>query len=386
MLSVLALVAVRCGIDVLEARQFEELKGRNVAVITNHTGRTIDGRSTVDVLHAAPGVRVVALFAPEHGIRGEVDSSVKDGKDEKTGLPVYSLYNLQAQGEARYKPNPEQLKGVDTIVFDIQDIGTRFYTYISTMGLAMEVASDLGIDFIVLDRPNPIGGVKFAGPVAEASFRGHTMYHPIPVRHGMTVGELAHLYKAERQLKVNLRVIWCEGWERSMWWDATGLMWVNPSPNMRSVTQALLYPGVALIEATNISVGRGTDTPFELIGAPYINGMQMSKTLNDFDLPGIRFYPIRFVPRDSKFKGEECQGVSMIVTDRERLEPVAVGAAIIRALTMHAPEWDSERLVNLVHHRAAAEAMRQQGPAASKTWEADLATFARIRAKHLHYR
>jgi len=380
------LSSVLCGIDVLERNKFDILQGQRIAIITNHTGTTADGRHLVDVLMATPGVKIVALFAPEHGIRGDVDVAVSDSKDAKTGLPIYSLYNLQEKGDARYKPKPEQLQGIDTIVFDIQDIGTRFYTYTSTMGYAMEAARDLKLRFVVLDRPNPIGGVSVEGPVAEPSFKGHTGFFPLPLRHGMTAGELARLYNGELDLGLDLTVVWAQGWRRSMWWDATGLVWTNPSPNMRSVNQATLYPGIGLIEATNISVGRGTDTPFEWIGAPYIDGRKLADAMNRKGLPGIRFYPVAFTPKESKFKGERCQGVNFIVTDREALTPVRVGCELAYELQQQCPEWQGTAVVNLMHHRAAAEAARTKGyEGVSALTSPDLKKFMSVRTRYLHY-
>jgi len=380
------LANVLFGIDIIERDAFRALAGRNVAIITNHTATTADGQHLVDLLVAAPNVKVVALFAPEHGIRGEVDAAVKDSRDPKTGLPIYSLYNLEEKGEARYKPKPSQLAGVDTIVYDIQDIGTRFYTYTSTMGYAMEVARDLKLKFVVLDRPNPIGGTRVEGPISEPEFKGHTGFFQLPLRHGMTSGELAALYNGELNMGVDLEVVWCEGWRRRMWWDELNRTWINPSPNMRSLTQALLYPGIGLIEATNLSVGRGTDTPFEWIGAPYINGPALAAAMNAKNLPGIRFYPVTFTPKESKFKGEKCQGINFIVTNRETIEPVRVGCEIANELHTRHPEWQGTAVVNLMHHRAAAEAARQGGfatvfPIASS----QLAVFLPKRAKYLHY-
>ena len=251
-----------CGVDVLARREFRELKGKRVGLVTNHTGRTRAGVPTIDLLFGAPGVELVALFSPEHGIRGEVDTQVADAKDEKTGLPIYSLY-----GKTR-KPSPEALEGVEVLVYDIQDIGTRYYTYISTLGLVLEAARENHIPVIVLDRPNPIGGEAVAGPVRDADFASFIAHHALPVRHGMTVGELARMFNAERSIGADLTVIPVEGWRRSDTFDRTGLEWTNPSPNMRSLTEAMLYPGVGLLEASNLATGRGTDTPFERLGPP----------------------------------------------------------------------------------------------------------------------
>lgn len=378
--------AVLSGVDVLERSGFQALIGRNVALITNHTGKTADGRSTVDVLFEALGGRLKALFAPEHGIRGDLDERIPDGKDPRTGLPVYSLYN-PGTGEQRYQPTSAQLEGVDTLVFDIQDIGARFYTYVGTLGYAMKAAASRGIRVVVLDRPNPIGGQKVEGPVADKERLGLTAFHPIPVRHGMTAGELAGLFKDELKLNVELQVIWCEGWRRDMWWDQTGLTWVNPSPNMRSVTQATLYPGICLVEATNVSVGRGTDTPFEWVGAPWLDGPKIANALNARNIPGVRFYPVRFRPNASKHEGVDCGGVAFLVTERDKLDAVRVGCELAHALKTAHPEWDTSCLVNLLQNSQAAATVLESGyEAAYRQWKAGLDEFVQRRKKYLHYR
>src|ERR1044072_9104086 len=251
---------------VLELDNFKPLAGMRIVLVTNHTGRNREGRQTIDVLNKAPGVKLVALFSPEHGTRGLADDKVSDTVDEKTGLPIYSLY-----GETR-RPRPEQLKHLDALVYDIQDVGARFYTYISTLGYALEEAAKAKLPVYVLDRPNPIGGVDVEGPIADADKLPVTAYHQLPLPHGMTVGELARLFNQQRKIGYDLRVIRMENWRRGMWLDATGQTWVNPSPNMRSLTEATLYPRVGLLEMTNVWVGRGTDTPFELVGAPWLDG------------------------------------------------------------------------------------------------------------------
>ncbi len=261
---------VRCGIDVLRLQEFAPLQGKRVGLVTNHTGRTIDGKATIDVLHKAKDVTLAALFSPEHGIRGMVDAEVPDSRDEATGLPIHSLY-----GKTR-KPTPESLANLDALVYDIQDIGTRFYTYISTLGLVLEAAKERGIPLIVLDRPNPLGS-DMGGPVREAKYESFIAFHPLPVVHGMTVGELARMFNSERRINADLRVIPCEGWRRSMFFNLTGLLWVNPSPNMRSPKEAELYPGIGLLEGTNLATGRGTDTPFERVGAPWIDPLRLRK-------------------------------------------------------------------------------------------------------------
>ena len=316
------------GIDVLERDGFRELAGMKIGLITNQTGINRQRRSTIDLLASASGVDLVTLFSPEHGIRGVLEEdSVDDDTDAATGLPIYSLY----QSENR-KPTRKQLAGLDALIFDIQDIGCRFYTYISTMGLAMEAAADAEVKFIVLDRINPIGGQIVDGPIRSGEGNDFVAFHDIPVQHGMTVGELARLFRAERQIEVELQVIPVEGWDPSKRLDDLGLPWINPSPNIRSVTEAMLYPGVGLIEFTNVSVGRGTATPFEQIGAPWIHEGRLVARLRKENVPGILFLPTRFTPNASVFDGEDCGGVRFLITDREKLRPLELGLALMRTL------------------------------------------------------
>lgn len=371
------------GVDVLERDRFKQFAGMRVGLVTNHTGRDRDGRQTIDVLREAPGVRLVALFSPEHGIRGALDDKVSDSTDEKTGLPVYSLY-----GETR-RPKPEQLKNLDALVFDIQDIGARFYTYISTLGNVMEEAAKARLPVYILDRPNPINGVEVEGPVADDDKLTFTSHHTIPVRHGMTIGELARLFNEERKIGCDLRVIEMEGWRRAMWLDATGQVWVNPSPNMRSLTEATLYPGVGLLETTNLSVGRGTDTPFEVIGAPWLDGRRLASYLNERRLPGVRFVPLRFTPDASVFKGEECGGVNLIVTDRAQFRPVRVGIEIAAALRrLYPAEWKVDSYLRLLAHAdTLARLKRGESPdEITRSWQPQLEEFGRRRARALIYK
>lgn len=373
---------VLTGIDVLERDGFKQLAGMRVGLVTNHTGRDRSGRATIDALHQASGLKLTALFSPEHGIRGAADEKVSDSKDEQTGLPIYSLY-----GETR-RPRPEQLKDLDAIVYDIQDIGTRFYTYISTLGYVMEEAAKAHLPVFVLDRPNPIGGVDIEGPIADAARLSFIAYHTIPVRHGMTIGELARLYNQERKIGCDLRVIQMDGWRRSMWFDETSLTWVNPSPNMRSLTEATLYPGVGLLETTNLSVGRGTDTPFEVIGAPWIDGQQLAAYLNNRRIPGVRFIPIRFTPKSSVFKNEECRGVNIIVTQRALLHPVSAGIEIAVGLRKLYPEqWKVDDYGRLLVNAAVLEGLKRGDNAESlvKSWEPGLTEFRGLRARYLLY-
>jgi uncharacterized protein YbbC (DUF1343 family) len=371
------------GIDVLKTDGFKELQGLRVGLITNHTGRDRTGKQTLDVLREAPNVKLTTLFSPEHGIRGQADEKVTDSVDEKTGLPIYSLY-----GESR-RPKPEQLKNLDALVFDIQDIGTRFYTYISTLGYAMEEASKAGIPLFVLDRPNPIGGVETEGPVADEDRLSFTAYYTLPVRHGMTVGELARLFNEQRKINCDLRVVKMENWRRGMWLDATGQTWMNPSPNMRSLTEATLYPGVGLLETTNLSVGRGTDTPFELVGAPWLDGRKLAAYLNGRNLAGVRFVPVRFTPRASVFKDQECGGVNLIVTDRARFRPVRVGLEMAVALRrLYPQDWKVDDYARLLVNADTLERVKRadEPEAIARSWQSRLDEFRRARARVLLYR
>ena len=332
--SSLCCAAVLPGIDVLSSQDFHILQHKRVGLITNHTGRNAAGASTIDTLFRAPGVRLTALFSPEHGIRGDSDDKVSSAVDAKTGLPVYSLYG------ASCRPTSEMLRNIDVLVFDIQDIGTRFYTYIGTLSLAMRAAKKAGIPFVVLDRPNPIGGEKVQGaiPVTPLPERKNgcgaiTSIHPIPTRHGMTVGELAQLFNTEYGIGCDLTVIPMLGWRRTMYYDQTGLAWINPSPNMRSLDAAILYPGPGTLETTNLSVGRGTNKAFLAYGAPWVDAEAVVKNLSMRNLPGIRFEACAFVPTAPGFsyKGTACYGVCLTVTDRERLDPVQAGLHMAQA-------------------------------------------------------
>jgi uncharacterized protein YbbC (DUF1343 family)/CubicO group peptidase (beta-lactamase class C family) len=345
---------VRLGIDVLQDRGFEPLKGKRVGLITNQTGLDSRGVPTVRILNAAADVTLHALFSPEHGFFGNLDENrIANGVEMETGLAIYSLY-----GDVR-KPTADMLSDIDVLVFDIQDIGTRFYTYISTLGETLSSAAEHGKEFIVLDRPNPINGIDVAGPMLDPNAESFVSYHPLPIRHGMTVGELAMMFRDERQLKVDLTIVPCENWDRASYWDTTGLAWVNPSPNMRSLRQAFLYPGIGFLELTNISVGRGTDTPFEIIGAPWIDAVRVANELNQMRLVGVTFVPRSFTPDASKFAGERCQGIEVLVTDRKHCEPVGVGIAIALTLQrVHGDIWDTRSLHRLLGSQAVADAIR----------------------------
>lgn len=373
---------VLAGIDVLERDGFKPLAGLRIGLITNHTGRNRAGRLTIDVLHKAPNVKLIALFSPEHGIRGLADEKVSDTRDEQTGLPIYSLY-----GESR-RPKPEQLQDLDALVYDIQDVGARFYTYITTLGYVMEEAAKAKLPVFVLDRPNPINGVDVEGPIADADKLSFTAYHKIPVRHGMTLGELARLYNDERQIGADLRVIKMDGWRRAMWFDHTNLTWVNPSPNMRSLTEATLYPGVCLLEPTNVSVGRGTDTPFEVFGAPWMDGQRLASYLNGRRIAGVRFVPVRFTPKSSVFRNEECGGVNIVITDRARFQSVITGIEIAVGLRQLFPaEWKIDSYSRLLVNAEVLQRLKRGDSAEeiARSWAPSLFNFRRSRTKYFLY-
>jgi uncharacterized protein YbbC (DUF1343 family) len=373
---------VRTGIDVLREEGFERLRGAHVGLITNATGRARDGTSTVELFAGAPDVNLVALFTPEHGLGADRDGKVASGTDERTGLPIYSLY-----GEI-FTPSAESLAGIDTLVFDIQDVGTRFYTYASTMRRAMQAARDHDLRFVVLDRPNPIDGIDVAGPVLVPTARSFVNYHALPVRHGMTVGELATMFDADDHLGVALSVVPMRGWLRSSYGDETGLPWVNPSPNLHSVDEALLYPALGLLEGSNLSVGRGTDAPFERVGAPWIDGDALASALAAEALPGVAFEAEAFTPRADRYAAQSCHGVHVTVRDRASFEPVRTGLAIARALRRLNPhDWDFRKLAGLIGDAAILQAIDAGLPLASivDTYKVDLAAFSSRREKYLLY-
>jgi len=346
--------AVLSGIDVLRRDDFRQLAGRNVGLITNQTGRDRTGASSIRLLHEAPQVNLVTLFSPEHGILGELDVAfIRNDEDAATGIRIFSLY-----GGTR-RPQGDMLAGLDTLVFDIQDIGTRFYTYISTMGEAMLAAAENDIRFVVLDRPNPINGVTVAGPVLDEGRQSFVAFHRLAVRHGMTVGELARMFRAELQLNLELEVIAIENWNRADYLDTTGLEWVNPSPNMRSLAAAILYPGTGLLETTNLSVGRGTATPFEVLGAPWLDGDVLTSKMDSLELPGILFTPVSFTPESSKFKGETCSGVRFTITDRTKFDPLRTGLELaVQLRRLHAKQWEIGAYDRLLGNRAVLEAIQ----------------------------
>ncbi len=373
---------VMTGIDVLDAEQFSPLSGLRVGLITNQSGIDSEGRRTLDLLYKAPGVKLAAIFSPEHGLFGTVDEKVASMREPSTGLPVYSLY-----GDLR-RPTGKMLKGLDALVFDIQDAGVRFYTYISTMGYAMEAAARKGIAFYVLDRPNPISAAFVQGPVMDSDLKSFTGYFPLPVRHGMTVGELAGMFNAENNMGVKLHIIKMQGYARTDWYDETGLRWINPSPNLRSLTETVLYPGVALIEGTNISVGRGTGTPFEVFGAPWIDAQKLMDYLSNRGIQGVTFAPVDFTPVNDIYKNRECHGIRIIVDDRRALDPTALGIEIVSALyRLYPRDFQLDKTLGLIGARSVVQAIKEgQDPSSVMLlWQSPLAQFLKIRSKYLLY-
>jgi uncharacterized protein YbbC (DUF1343 family)/CubicO group peptidase (beta-lactamase class C family) len=374
---------VRTGLDVLARQNFAPLAGYSVGLVTNQTGRDVSGRRAVDLLAAAPGVRLTAIFSPEHGITGDSNTEVAHGRDPITGIPVWSLYG------AVKRPSETMLKDVNLIVFDIQDVGARYYTYLTTLVYVMEEAARHRIPVIVLDRPNPITGRYVEGPLMDPDLASFTAPHPIPVRTGMTIGEFGRMAAAERKIAVSLTVIPLENWERGRWYDETGLPWVNPSPNIRSVTQALLYSGIGLLEATNLSVGRGTDSPFEVVGAPWIEPQGLAMALNDLRLPGVRFEPVTFTPTADVYARTACGGVRLVVTDREAIRPVTVGLAVARVLReRYRDQFRPEPIQNLLVNRSTIWAFLRGEPLPRVIAWAEMArtSFLNRRASYLIYR
>ena len=375
---------VLTGLDVLAKEDFAPLRGKRIGLITNHTGISRDGKRNVDLMVAA-GVKVVALFAPEHGLEGkEEQSNIPNGKDAATGLPVISLY----QGTRR-RISPEMVNGIDALVYDIQDVGARFYTYSCTMLSSMEESAKKHLPFFVLDRPNPITGVHVEGPLLDQDLQSFVGCFEMPLRHGLTFGELANMVNGERRIGADLRIIRLTGWERGDWFDATGLPWLDPSPNIRSLNAATLYPGVAMIEASrNYSVGRGTDAPFEQIGADWIDGRQLAGVLNSRFIPGIRVYPTRFTPTASNFKGQTIPGVRFVVTDRNSFDSTRFGLEVDSALERLYPgkiPWDANRFLIGNHEVIRAVKAGEDARTIVEKMQDELAAFVERRKKYLLY-
>jgi len=371
------------GIDVLEAKKFAPLVGKRVGLITNQTGIDRERRSTIDLLAHAQGVKLVALFSPEHGIRGTFDARVSSSRDDATGLPVYSLY-----GET-LRPTDAMLAGLDALVFDIQDAGVRFYTYITTMGYAMEAAAAHHVAFYVLDRPDPLGGERIEGPMLDHGRTNFVGYFPMPVRMAMTLGEMAQMFNAENKIGCDLHIIRMQNWRRRMWWSDTRLPWVNPSPNLRSPEAGILYAGLEILQAGGVSVGRGTAQPFELVGAPWIRGEELAMYLNQRAIPGVRFEPRKFTPDSGLYKGVLCEGVGVVLTDRAALQTMRMGMEISAALQKLYPgKFDAAKMIELVGNAATIEQLSAGGDPSAivASWNDDLEAFRKIRAKYLLYR
>lgn len=382
---------VRTGLDMLLEEKLDLIKGKRIGLVTNQTGITRELRSNIDALTSIKGVNLVALFAPEHGLRGceRAGKPIKSYKDPKTGITFYSLY-----GETK-KPTPQMLKNIDLLLFDIQDVGARFYTYISTLKYVLEGATECGVRVLILDRPNPITGDKVEGNVLDTAFSSFVGIAPIPIRHGMTVGELALMFNDIFSLKAEVEVLKMDGWQRNMWFDDTGLPWVAPSPNMPNLETAIVYPGICLLESTNISCGRGTTKPFLVLGAPWIDGDTLVKILNSKGLPGVKFRSTAFMPGFSKYQGERCGGIEIYVLDRDEFQPIRTGLEIIASVKKLYPEefeWQPpqngsygfDKLIGTDRVRKALD----KGVAVDRIiqeWQESLNTFKKNREKYLLY-
>src|SRR6266700_4009009 len=374
---------VQTGLDVLEAQKFAPLRGKHIGVITNHTGLDSQGRSTVDALSHATGLQVVALFSPEHGLAGRNDENVASSKDPSTGLPVYSLY-----GETR-RPTEEMLKGIDALVFDVQDAGVRFYTYTVTMAYCMEEAAKHNIAFFVLDRPNPLGGEIVEGPVLDADKTNFVGYFPMPVRYGLTIGELAQLFNGENHIGADLHVISMRNWHRNYFFESTGIKWIPPSPNLRTIKGSIVYPGIEILQSAGVSVGRGTQAPFEEFGAPWLNGDEVATSLNALRLPGLHFAGQPFIPVVGLYSGQRCGGVAIRIIDRFAVRSMRLGLEIAAILQkLYPKQFNSAKLIELVGNADTVQQL-QAGVTPEKivaSWSDSLAAFDKVRRKYFLYK
>jgi len=373
---------VQTGLDVLEAEKFAPLRGKHVGLITNHTGVDFQGRTNIELLARASGVQLVALFSPEHGIAGHADEQVASSKDPSTGLPIFSLYG------DHLRPTDDMLKGIDALVFDVQDAGVRFYTYTTTMGYCMEEAAKRGIAFYVLDRPNPMGGEIVEGPMLDPDKTAFVAYFPLPVRYGLTIGELAGLFNAENRINCDLHVIQMKNWHRNYFFASTGLRWIPPSPNLRTLKAAILYPGLEILQNAGVSVGRGTQTPFEEFGAPWMSGEDVAAELNARNLPGVHFANQPFIPVSGLYAGQRCGGVGVRVTDPAAVRSMRVGLEIASLMQKNYPKnFDATKTLLLLGNEATVQALevgtRPQEIIAS--WGPDLAAFDQTRRKYFLY-
>ena len=382
---------VLTGIDVLESQKihlpiFDGRKTR-IGLLTNQTGMDSQGQRTIDVLAKMPSVSLDAIFSPEHGVTGALDTTnVNNTKDAATGVKVYSVYGVK---DAARRPPLDVLRNLDLVVFDLQDVGGRFYTYQTTLGYFLEAAAKAGIEMWVLDRPNPVTGSFVQGPISDPGHEIFTNYFPIPLRHGMTMGELAKFYNSERGINAKLTVVPMEGWMRGDWFDSTGLPWVPLSPNMRTLTEATLYTGVGMVEGTNVSVGRGTDTPFELLGAPWIKARELAQYLNAREISGVRFVPVTFTPTSSNYSGQKCEGVNLIVIDRNVLDAPELGVELAAALhKLYSDQFRIEKMTDLLVNQSVYDAIMQGADPRriAVDWQDALEKFQQTRQKYLIYK
>ncbi len=374
---------VQTGVDVLEAQKFAPLRNKHVGLITNHTGLDSQGRSTADLLSHAAGVHLVALFSPEHGLAGRNDEKVSSTKDPVTGLPIFSLY------DENRRPTDEMLRGIDALVFDVQDAGVRFYTYTATMGYCMEEAAKRNIAFYVLDRPNPIGGTIVEGPMLDADKTAFVAYFPLPVRYGLTIGELAQFLNAENHIQCDLHVIAMKNWHRNYFFESTGARWIPPSPNLRTLKGSVLYPGIEILQSAGVSVGRGTETPFEEFGAPWINGEEVAAALNNRHLAGVQFKNQPFIPVMGLYAGQRCGGVGMRITDRQAVRAMRVGLEIAAILKKLYPDkFDPEKLLFLIGNDETVRELQENMPPEKivQSWNTELSAFEQLRKKYFLYK
>jgi len=374
---------VQTGLDVLANQKFAPLKGKHIGLITNHTGVDSQGRSNVELLSKAPGVQLVALFSPEHGLAGRNNEKVSSSKDPSTGLPVYSLY-----GET-LRPTDEMLQGIDTLVFDIQDAGVRFYTYTVTMAYCMEEAAKRNIAFYVLDRPNPMGGDIVEGPMLDADKTNFVAYFPIPVRYGLTIGELAQFFNTENHIGADLHVIAMKNWHRNYFFESTGIRWIPPSPALRTAKGSILYPGIEILQNAGVSVGRGTQTPFEEFGAPWMNGEEVAAALNERHLPGLHFASESFIPIGGPYSGERCGGVSIRITDRAAARSMRMGLEIAEILSkLYPQQFNIAKLIDLTGNSDTVQQLQSGVPPEKivESWSTSLADFDKVRRKYFLYK
>src|SRR6266478_3916336 len=371
------------GLDILEAQKFAPLRGKRVGLITNHTGLDFQGRTTIELLSRAPGMHLVALFSPEHGLAGRNDEKIPSSKDPATGLPTYSLY-----GET-LRPTDEMLKGIDALVFDVQDAGVRFYTYTTTMAYCMEEAAKRKIAFYVLDRPNPLGGNIIEGPILDSDKTNFVGYFPLPVRYGLTIGELAQFFNAENHINCDLHVIAMRNWHRNYFFESTGIKWIPPSPNLRTTKGSILYPGIEILQDAGVSVGRGTQTPFEEFGAPWMNGDEVAAALNARNLPGLRFVAKPFIPIAGLYSGQRCGGVSIKITDRFKVRSMRVGLEIAAILQkLYPKQFEISKMIELVGNADTLQQLQSGVPPEKivASWTDSLTAFDQVRRKYFLYK